>query len=932
MKIPRWMATIAALALMSFVAIGGALAQDEAITSATPDTIRFLREDVVRDRNAAGQQLDRARQWRELEAGARRNAGEKSDPADRKMWLESAQQYDRYANDLEAYAQKLRAQADAAEARANRLEAALRQRDRAAPAAAPSASPPSPPAAPPPRPQQAATPAPAPPQPRAAGGDERLNRAAHIAGRYQKEPMSGDYPPVDIELVGRDQVRFAGQHNDWIGTYQEPTDTQPGKLVFTRKPAAHEMNAKAPRWAREAVAGKLEWRLELDVFECPDFQLVGKWYPGELRWSERGGAREATVSGPGEPVDYTFNRVQREDEFWAEVEAAPIVLIASPRAPLARGGLRSTAKQRPFMPVVRTSIAWAKAKGNSIKLTLRASKSGGTAEVELVRFGSANSLPVVYMPREPVIIDDHVAAPIILGTPLSTQISKETVRLDVENGEVVTAEVDGSSTAFIVYNSWVQEGIANHRRNFEQLYALFQMTIADSVSTRETKELALQKSRLIQNFEKLMEYQAQGDENYTDYTRLEIGQAYANLLANFGRPDSEGRVATPLRGPPPDHYGVVYLTDWEKHAVGNAIAAGRQRYRDALGLMGTELLVGTYDFVANMTGAAQFVAMVWAIDTHGNAIDSTDRIFAGIGLGSQLLLVGATTALQVQKLSTETKLSGPWGELLEKNMIEAQKRMLAAERAEAAVAAGSTRASPRPGATSPALGPGKAANMAEDLIEKQLTQIYQPHELTRRNVRAFDPLDDLDPTFELPIRTEPLNSKGTPMQIGAGACGIAAAEGGLRDIGYLAVEEKVNLHTAIRSQNFVPIQTKPGQANFTGGGMNATHLSRHLTDHGAVTKISWGVTNRPVLAGINAGLRQGKQYFAIVNSGTTARPAWHWVRIEGFTCSKGKAWVHIGDPWQGASFKMPPKMLSARMKDLVEADWSDFKAAMDGTR
>ncbi len=922
----RLNATVAAVFLLFGTMVGAARAQDEPLTSATPDIVRILREDVVRDHRSAEQNVDRARRWRELEANARRNAEQSIDPKDRTPWLETAGLYDKYAKDLEDYARKLRAQAEAAEARANRLAAALAQKEEAARPPAP-APPPATPVLPTAAPAPA--PAPSPSQPTTASADERLNRATHIAGRYQREPVSGDYPPVDIGLVGSDKVKFAGQHNDWIGTYREPTDTESGKLVFTRKPAAHEMSAKAPKWAREAVAGQLEWRLELDVFECPDFRLVGKWYPGELRWSERGGAREATVSGPGTPVDYTFNRVQREGEFWAEVETAPVVLIASPQAPLARGGLRSTAKQRPFMPVVRANIAWAKAKGNSIKLTLRASRSGGTAEVELIRFGSANSLPVVYMPREPVIIDDHVAAPIILGTPLSMQISKETVRLDVENGEVVTADIDGSSTSFVVYNSWVQEGIANHRRNFEQLNELFQMTIADSVATREMKELALQKSRLIQNFEKLTEYQAQGNENYTDYTRLEIGQAYANLLATFGRPDIEGRVATPLRGPPPDRHGVVYLTDWEQRAVGDAIAAARQRYRDAMAMMGTELVVGTYDFVANMTGAAQFVAVVWAIDTHGNAIDSTDRIWAGIGLGSQLLLVGATTALQVQKLSSETKLSGPWGELLQKNMIEAQKRMAAAER-QAMV--GGTRAAARPGATSPALKSGTAANMAQPLSENLLNKIYEPHELTRRNIKPMEPLYDGDPTFELLIPTEPLNSGGTPMQVGNASCGLAAAEGGLRDVGYAAVAEKENLRTAIANRNFEPISASASQPNYKGGGMTGAQLAGHLGDHGAVTRIMLASKTKLILTEVQAGLRKGKQYYAGINNGTLANPSWHWVRVEGFTCSQGKAWVHIGDPWIGSSYKIPPKMLAARLDDIVEADWASFKAEMGGTR
>lgn len=942
--------TVAALLVALLLGWAGtAVAQEEAITSATPDIVRLLREDVVRDRRQADAQVERGRQWRDMQAGALRRAGQAGSEDDRKSWQDSAQQYDRFARDVEAYAQKLRAQADAAEARADRLDAALKQREEAArPAAVPPPAPPAvaPPAAPLAAPAAAPSPPPAPaaPVPSVAGepgSPEERNPAGYVAGRYQRDPVSDTYPPVDITLDGESKVKFAGLHGDWTGTFTPPTDTAFGKLVFTRKPAPHEMSGKAPLWARQAVAGKLEWRLELEVFECPDLHLVGKWYPGELRWSDRGGKREASVSGPGTPVDYTFNRVLLESEHWAEVEASPVVTIASPGAPLARGGLRSVAKTRPFLPVVRTSIAWARARGDTIRITLRGEQSGKTAEVELVRFGSANVLPVIYMPREPVVIDDHAAAPIILGTPLSVQLSKETVRFDVPNGEVVTAEIEGGSASFIVYNSWVQEGIANHRRNFEQFHGLFQATLADSVSTRETKEIALQKSLMIRNFEKLLEYQPQGDENFTDYTRFELGQQYMRLLKNYGQEDGRGRTATPLRAPPPDKYGVVYTTNFEKEAVGNAVAAGRQRYRDMFQMMGTELLVGTYEFFVNVTGAAQFVAVAWEIDPHGNPIDATDRLFAGIGLASQLLLVGATTAGQISKLSTETKLTDSWGKLLERDMIAAQKRMMAKE-ARAAAPTGSAgapsaaprQASARPGPTSPALAPGKAPNMArnleEEFLDRVLDKVYEPHPLRGRNAPAWDPLYPGDPTFEVPIDVPPLNSKGTPMQIGTGSCGLAVAEGGMRDIGFVAVPEKENLRVAVKSNNFGPFETTPGKPNFSGGGMTIHELGQHMYDHGAVVRKAMDVRGKPFLGYMTLGLRQGKQYYALVNNGTRANPSWHWVRYEGMTCSEGRAWTHIGDPWRGGSSKMSPRMLSARTYQLLEVDWRKLEAMLDG--
>lgn len=932
------------LVLALLIGLGGSVrAQDEAITSATPDIVRMLRNDILRDRTEAESQLDRARQWRALQASQVRAAERDSSEAGKKAALDFAQLYDRYARDLEAYAQKLRDQANAAEARANRLDGALKKQQEATRPAAPVVSP-APPTAPPVPTAPAAGTSPvrtttAPTAPSSDSDDSR-NPAAWLAGRYQRDPMVETYPQVEISMEGDDKVKLAALHDDWTGSFTPPTDSANGKLVFTRKPAAGEMGAKAPLWARQPVAGKLEWRLELEVFECPEVQLVGKWYPGELRWSDRGGKREASVAGPGEPVAYALKPIETQAEQWADVADGPIVIIASASAPLARGGLRSVTKKRPFMPVVRASIDWARARGDTIKVSLRARTSGRTAEVELVRFGSANSVPVLYMPREAVVIDDHSAAPLLIGTPLSVPLSQETVRFDVANGEVVTAEVESGAASFIVYDTWVQQGIANHRRNFEQLYSLFQATLGDSVSTRETREIALQKSRLIQNFETLLAYKPQGNENFTDYTRFEIGQAYAELLARFGQPDREGRTATPLHGPPPDKHGVVYTTDFERRAVGDAMAAGYQRYRDGLALMGTELLIGTYEFFAEMTGAAQFVAAVWAIDPHGNPVNATDRVFAGIGLGSQLLLVGALTARQVSKLSTETKLQGAWAELLEQDMIAAQQRMAGIETAEAraaggAASGGARRASPRPGNTSPALGPGKAANMAENLAEQKLDRMlgdaYKPRGLSGRNSTAWDPLYDGDHTFEVPVEVAPLNSKGTPMQINRHGCGLAAAEGGMRDAGFTAVTEMENAQAAMKARNFGDLAVLDDAARFENGGMTARQLGRHLGSHGAKVRVARDARRTAMLGPLVQGVKQGKQYYILINNGSRAEPSWHWVRFEGMTCSQNKPWVHIGDPWRGASFKMPPRMFTARVLAIVEADWTDLLIEMHGT-
>ena len=49
-----------------------------------------------------------------------------------------------------------------------------------------------------------------------------------------------------------------------------------------------------------------------------------------------------------------------------------------------------------------------------------------------------------------------------------------------------------------------------------------------------------------------------------------------------------------------------------------------------------------------------------------------------------------------------------------------------------------------------------------------------------------------------------------------------------------------------------------------------------------------------------------------VNCRGLGQDGWHWVRLEGFRCTRGKDIAIIGDPWTGRSWEVPTHALLKR--------------------
>jgi hypothetical protein len=134
--------------------------------------------------------------------------------------------------------------------------------------------------------------------------------AALLAGQWTDQASGAQVEIAPDRPAGTTRFRMTGRHA-WEGTFAE------GRLTLRRQPAASEMDHLAPQWAREAVQGKLEWRLELEPrLICGRVVLRGRWYPGLIRFREAQGSgaeatpSQASVAGDGRPIDITYARME----------------------------------------------------------------------------------------------------------------------------------------------------------------------------------------------------------------------------------------------------------------------------------------------------------------------------------------------------------------------------------------------------------------------------------------------------------------------------------------------------------------------------------------------------------------------------------------------------------------------------------------------
>ena len=266
-----------------------------------------LEAEASADRQQAAAAHERARAAEELAQQARDQAAKATDPVVRTSWQ-------RTVTEREETARRLKEQADELDqATAKKVAEAARLRAEAGTSPAPSGPPPVPGGQPP-----VPTGPPSPPVPVADGEPAKLGAVGcaateialpidEIAGKWRSDDGKES---VEISAKAGDTAKFVLKGRfEWEGSYDG------AKLTFTRTPKVNEMGEVAPGWAREKVAGTLQWSLEFEAKrKCGVARLEGHWFPGVIKFLEEKDAtghtikQDASVAGKGKPVDVEYMR------------------------------------------------------------------------------------------------------------------------------------------------------------------------------------------------------------------------------------------------------------------------------------------------------------------------------------------------------------------------------------------------------------------------------------------------------------------------------------------------------------------------------------------------------------------------------------------------------------------------------------------------
>lgn len=490
---------------------------DEIITSATPDIIADLKNSAEKDRVQVAAERKRADAWRNMAAGARQSAADSLLPADKKSWEEQADAHAARAAAIEATITKLNAQIAEKEARAARLQAALDAKNPPAPTT--STMPETPEA----QPKTAAS------GDGEASGDEPFQLDYEDVIGVWRPVADGDWPFVIVpedpnSKAYRYKVEAHTKERVWKGLYSSFPDghvakgDKKGRVRLTYTPKAVEMNPDIPEWARKAVEGKLEWRIELSEAQgasTADPRMVLKWFPGEVKW--RDDSKTAEVIGEGVPREI---EIGLETVMEVEEMAAPTLWVekvgATPDELPEQLHIAQLLKHQPFNVKVRLPAALAQKAGSNIAVQVKDNTGGKSTTIALQGVVVPNRPgPVTYKNPKPVSIADPGTEPDLNPKLMSIGwIANKYAREDEEGNRIDLWARDASQIEFrygetfqqvTLYESWLTERLADHATKLALLREMFGAILSDPEASKAKKEEAVFSMRMLNNYAALEE-------------------------------------------------------------------------------------------------------------------------------------------------------------------------------------------------------------------------------------------------------------------------------------------------------------------------------------------------------------------------------------------------------------------------------------------
>lgn len=464
----------------------------------------------------------------------------------------------------------------------------------------------------------------------------------------------------------------------WKGRYTsfdegEAARDQNARMVFRYQPKAVEMNPEVPLWARRAVEGKLEWRLELDEAGTEiDPELSVKWYRGRIRWEDGGGAgRTAEVSGDGVPQ--LFRLVPDYDIQIEDRDSIVLSISLGGAHDPATDPIEALIKGQRFFIKVTLPANVAEEQGNDLDVSIRGLTNDSATTMHLTSAGSVADRPVTYSHTEPVTIADcniwsePQREPQFLSLFWIFGVEGACLDVDADNGETVEFSFKGASQQVVIYNSWVQRGLVRQAQGAERLHALLESILLGNYNQAQ-KEEAHKRLAMLRNYDQLI-----ASDKITDVHRINLGELYfgdtglgLGLLMmtdeeirdywdhTWQRPvQTDGNYYNPLvkayleglsgkkldPTAPTAGDNIVWVSRYERDLVRRTLLETSQRLAsNSISEAAQKFSFGLYDGYMGATGVGDLYLIYTGRDHFDHPMPQWMRLNAAIGLGSNAVL------------------------------------------------------------------------------------------------------------------------------------------------------------------------------------------------------------------------------------------------------------------------------------------------------
>jgi hypothetical protein len=631
-----------------------------ALAQAYPDntSIESLKSSAASDRAYADKLLEQAKQWRELAGEAERNARGSKDPRDKKRWEEDADARNEHARELEERAAELIKGAEQKEARVRELPQQNESMD-----------------------AEVTT-------HEGTGSDQQ--------GDIEKKPSKDKIELEDVMGVWRDtedhepfvitsedpgfeayknKLKLHTMKRIWKGRYESFDEgdirrVESARIVFHYKPKAEEMNPEVPLWARKAVEGELEWKLELnedDQETCGGpRRLDGKWYPGEISWNED--ERSAWASESDESREFTLESAKGSLRYGIETKPKVIVRVQGQETNPAIYPVTYMIRGQDFYIEVLLPKSLAEKSGASINAKIESLGSGDSVEVTL------QTTPA-RLKRETVLYTNYNA--VRFSRKIELETSPSILDIDLVNDEFVKISYAGAFQQFRILDSWVQRGIRRRLDAFNQLREMYTTILQRADVPNEIKEVyhnfiqRIKNAEAIISSDKIHDYQRYAAaKKYLDFVQTAKGEYKTRGLIFKTKKDIENELADP--GAPfaatvnihPDkrigngiYEGVFWTTGYEKHYATKTVNDAKKDYRrQAIEELQLAATFAMYDGIMVISNVGDIYTYFSGKDIFGKDVSESDAMFAGLRTVFGALLLGSGSAYVADLSSSSNRI------------------------------------------------------------------------------------------------------------------------------------------------------------------------------------------------------------------------------------------------------------------------------------